>query len=422
MTGDTKPGPDQSGPGLFSTFHAAWTTLGAALRLAWPTVFMCIGVFASLQATRIGLWNQLRGELRSTGTHSMAPTDIALLAGWWSNAQQRAVQEMYPLSWSGMVRRLIHDRPLETVQYAAVGTAGAYALALLLLTLTATRGTRSQLVPFELSWKDRFAAASRAGASASPWCAVAGALIAAVCWHTGYDRLGRSRLLIDVLPSPLQGGVILVLWAICALLLILFFLPPHARRLAIDGSSVCSRCRYPLRGLVTNQCPECGREQPLSSGARTPSIRERHVSLLRAVAIAAFVLTLAAVVLSRGDGRLANWIRLRPATISWVIVPGRSVLSESPIVLQTIYGDLSVRARRARSTDPRAWTLVWERQGTTTGGEGREQTEVQLSLRSATSPATAIMLETTSGPLWLWQPTDDGPLSFGVPEVMMTVR
>ena len=420
MTGDTKPGPDQSGPGLFSTFHAAWTTLGAALRLAWPTVFMCIGVFAALQATRIGLWNQLRGELRSTGTHSMAPTDIALLAGWWSNAQQRAVQEMYPLSWSGMVRRLIHDRPFETVQYAAVGTAGAYALALLLLTLTATRGTRSQLVPFELSWKDRFAAASRAGASASPWCAVAGALIAAVCWHTGYDRLGRSRLLIDVLPSPLQGGVILVLWAICALLLILFFLPPHARRLAIDGSSVCSRCRYPLRGLVTNQCPECGREQPLSSGARAPSVRERHVSLLRAVAIAAFVLTLAAVVLSR---ETAAWQPgfdfVQPR--SWVIVPGRSVLSESPIVLQTIYGDLSVRARRARSTDPRAWTLVWERRARQQGrGAGAD--------RSATEPP--IGNEPSHGDHagnhiwlpWLWQPTDDGPLSFGVPEVMMTVR
>lgn len=421
MRAHARPGPDRAGPGLMTSRQAVWTFLGAAVRLAWPTVLISVGVFASLQATRIILWNQLRFELRSAGDHSMSPTDMARLAPWWANAQQLALREMSPVNWTGVARRLIHDQPALTAQYAAMYAAGFYAVALLLLMLVAGRGTRSLLVPVELSWTARLAAASGAGVSAAPWCAAVGALITAVCWHAGYDRLGRSRLLIDVLPSPLQGGVILVAWALCALLLVLYFLPPHARRLALDGSGVCSRCRYPVRGLVTNRCPECGTEQALSSGVRPPSIRERHGNVSRSLAVSAFVLTLAAVVLSRGDGRMANWLRLRPATIPWVIVPDHSVLSESPVVLQTMYGEVSVHARRAKSTDPREWTVVWERRSVTTPGE-TEQAEVQVSLRAAKNPANAVLLDTTFGPLWLWQSSDDGPLYFGIPEVVMTIR
>lgn len=416
LSGTASPGPERSGPGSQTPSPALLTTLGTAVRLTWPSVVTALAIFVSLQVTRITLWNRVRSELRSNSPHSMHPTDIAHFAGWWSNANQLALREYRPVSWTGVVYRHIHDQPIATVQFMAGCLGASYVLALAIVTLIAVRGTRSRIVPFELTWRDRLTVASDAAHSAAPWCAVVAALAAAVCWHTGYDRLGRSRLLIDVLPSPMQGCAIMAIWAACAIVLILFFLAPPAHRLGVAETRVCPRCRYSLRGLPDRRCPECGREPSPRDVAPKATAIERHIRLLRFLPFVIVALIFIAIALTWGNSRLANWVRLRPATIPWVLTPDNCVLSEAPVFLKTIYGQVSLCARRERGVETRDWFVAWERHDGTTIREGSVYKEFQVSLRTARTPATAVMLQTPSGPIWLWQPTDNGPVYFGHPE------
>lgn len=417
---EAQPGPDRSGPGFQVLLLVARDMLGAALRLSWPAVVMALGVYAYLQGTRIALWNRMRGELRSANTLLMEPVDIAHFAGWWTNANELALRDFHAVNWAGVVRRYLQEQPLATAQFAVVCLGASYALALALVTLIAVRGARSRLVPFELTWRDRVVATSRAVRSATPWCVVTAVLISATCWHVGYDRLGRSRLLIDVLPSPVQGLVIMAMWAVCALLLLLYFLAPHAKALGAVDARVCPRCRYSLRGLSGRPCPECGSEQLLCDTARIATVREKHLRLLSVLAIGLAGMALVGAALAAGTESVANWARLRPATIPWVLDPDQCVLGESPSWLKTIYGSVSLRAQRASEIGERDWIIVWERQAGTIMKVSDELKELEVSLHSARTPASAVMVETPSGPIWLWQPENSGPLFFGFPEVIVT--
>jgi hypothetical protein len=133
-------------------------------------------------------------------------------------------------------------------------------------------------------------------------------------------------------------------------------------------------------------------------------------------------MVLVGAVLAVGTGRVANWVRLRPAEIPWVFTPDQCVLSESPSVLRTIYGVVSLRAQRASEVSERDWVVVWERQPGSIMRVSHERQEFGVSLHSALAPASAVMLETPSGPIWLWQPENSGPLYFGFPEVIVTHR
>jgi len=420
LSGNASPGPERSGPGSQSLLGAILDTLDAAFRLSWPSVAAALAVFAALQGTRVALWNQMRREIRAGSTH-LTPTDVAHLAAWFSNARELAVGEGRAVNWTGVMHRYVDDQPVASVRYAAVCLGASLGVALALTALLAIRGTRSRIVPFELGWRDRLGAVRSAVRSAAPWCAGVAALAAALCWHAGYDRLGRSRLLIDVLPGAMQGSAIMVMWAACALALSMYFLPPHARNLASAEARVCPRCRYPLRGLADRPCPECGREPSPRDLARTATVRERHVRLLRVFPIGIVVMALVLLACGAGEGRLANWVRLRTASIPWVVAPDRCVLGESPVLLKTIYGPVSLSARRASGVEGGDWIVVWERHAGANIPETARR-EYHMSLGSARNPSAAVMLETPSGPLWLWRSEDGATLFFGFPELIVIGR
>lgn len=359
-------------PSEFRWLRATWDLAGASVRFAWPAAVAAMCAFALLQLPRLRFVDQVIRELYVDRSDAISPQLIVRYASWLMQDCGLRVSEGGPYAMTFAVdevqRRLLRDNPDRLAMSLAVAVLSAQLWAVILGVIGVRRAARSRRILYQLPLATRVQMSCGMLRSAWPWSMIAAVVAGALVWHVGYDREGGTRSVVaGVLPTALQGGVMLAIWSgLSAVMASALQRSSLYACVGVPGSEtrICPRCRYPLQGLDATRCPECGTVTGVQTWELDRNARTAHRWIAKRLALGLSVLIILTVGAAMVSIRARDWLRLRPHSVACgftdVFKPG-----DGPREFSTVWGvlTLDVRPVTGRAGGAAGWAVTWTLQG-----------------------------------------------------------